>query len=213
LAGGLAAIQAGQWVQVWGQLDSAGGRTVATRVGLAAGAQAWVVRGVLASLDSSAGRIGIGSLQATLAAGSTGVIPAGLQVGDVVRARLSPAWSAEGRAVLLALRGDALQVPDRVSAELEGRITRIDSALSFAVDGVTVQALGASAAAAAAQLSLGARVAVAGRSVQGVFAGQQRQDRVRRAGATGGRDHRGRCAARQLCAARRDRGLDHRHHL
>ena len=56
---------------------------------------------------------------------------------------------------------------DRVEAELEGRITRIDGPRRFAVDGVTVDASAASLAAGAALLALGARAVVHGRSVQG----------------------------------------------
>ena len=163
LVGGLAALQPGQQVQAWGQLDSAGGRIVATRVGLASAADAWVVRGVLSGLDRAQGRIRIGAWQATAAPGSAALIPANLQLGDVVRARLS----ADGLGTLLSLRGDALQLPDRVDAELEGRITRIDGLRRFAVDGVTVDASAVSLYPAASLLSLGARVAVWGRSAQG----------------------------------------------
>lgn len=165
LAGGLAALQAGTRVQAWGQLDSAGGRIVATRLGLAPATQAWVVRGVLTGLDRAQGRIRIGALRATAAPGSATLIPAGLQLGDVVRARLS----ADGLGTLLSLRGAALQLPDRVAAELEGRITRIDGPRRFAVDGVTVNATGLSLLPAASLLTLGARVAVQGRSAQGVL--------------------------------------------
>ena len=165
LAGGLATWQAGMLVQVWGQLDSAGGRIVATRVGGVQAADARVVRGVLTSLDRAQGRIRIGTLQATAAPGSAALIPAGLQLGDVVRARLS----ADGLGTLLSLRGDALQLPDHVDAELEGRITRIDGPRRFAVDGVTVDANAASLSPGTALLVLGARVAVRGRSAQGVL--------------------------------------------
>ena len=165
LARGLAALQAGTRVQAWGQLDSAGGRIVATRLGLAPATQAWVVRGVLTGLDRAQGRIRIGALRATAAPGSAVLIPANLQAGDVVRARLS----ADGLGTLLSLRGDALQLPDRVDAELEGRITRIDGPRRFAVDGVTVDATGVSLLPAASLLTLGARVAVQGRSAQGVL--------------------------------------------
>lgn len=163
LVGGFAALRAGQQVQVWGQLDSAGGRIVATRLGLAPAAEAWVVRGVLSGLDRASASIRIGGLRAAAAAGGAALIPADLQLGDVVRARLS----ADGLGTLLSLRGDALQLPDRVEAELEGRITRIDGPRRFAVDGVTVDASAASLAAGAALLALGARAVVHGRSVQG----------------------------------------------
>lgn len=164
LAAGLPALQAGLWVQVWGQLDTAGGRIVATRVGLAAGSETGVVRGVLARLDREQGRIRIGGLQAATAAGQAALIPADLQVGDVVRARL--ATEADGSR-LLALQADALQLPDRVAVDIEGRISRVDGARRFAVDGVTVDATGASATALAALLTPGTRVAVQGRAVQG----------------------------------------------
>jgi hypothetical protein len=163
LEAGLAAVQAGQRLQVWGELDTAGARIVATRVALApATASAAVVRGVVTALDRTAGLASIGRLQLSYTASEADVVGASVAVGSVVRARLTPDPTGLA-AALWSMRTDELQLPDRVQAELEGRVTRVDSSRRFAVDGVEVNAANVPTV-----LTLGQRVAVAGRSVNGV---------------------------------------------
>ena len=168
LAGGLAALQPGLLLQVWGQLDTSGRRIVATRLALAPATGAWVLRGVLRLLDRNSGRLAIGALQAVAQGGQLPQIADDVAVGGVVRARLAPGLIG-GNAVLLAVRADALHLPDRVEAELEGRVTRFESLRRFAVDGVEVDASAATLGAGSNLLALGARAVVHGVSARGVL--------------------------------------------
>ena len=163
LVAGPAAIQGGMRLRVWGELDVSGARIVATRVAVAQPAPTFIVRGVLSGLDGATGLLTMGAMQASFAPGATGI--ASLAVGTVVRASVSP--NADGSLTLLALRDDALRVPDQVHAEIEGRITRVDSATRFAVDGVEVDA--GALASVPAPLLAGAHAAVQGHMSQGLL--------------------------------------------
>lgn len=171
LGSGLADLRAGALVQIWGQLDVARARIVASRIAAAPSAPAaFIVRGVLSGVDRAGGSVSIGALNAVLDAGIG--LPADLDTGLIVRARLRP---ATGAAIVLALRGDAPLPPDHLEAEIEGRITQFSSPRSFAVDGVPVDASDVSFAAGAALPSLGAQVEVHGRSEGGVLRASQVQ--------------------------------------
>jgi Domain of unknown function (DUF5666) len=119
---------------------------------------------VLSAIDRGAQRVAIGALVAQGTA-----LPDDVQVGDVVRLSLAPRDDGGGIATLLALRRDALRLPDRERAQVEGRVTQFSSALHFEVDGVMVDASTAQEVQGAAALGLGARVAVRGRSAAGVL--------------------------------------------
>jgi hypothetical protein len=98
-------------------------------------------------------------------------VPATLRPGAVVRAVLGPR-GADGVWELLAVRDDALRPPDNVTAQLEGRVTQFDSARSFALDGVAVDATLATVE-GAAYLALGAAVEVSGTMRRGVLVARE----------------------------------------
>ncbi|MBI3367507.1 MAG: hypothetical protein HY021_03355 [Burkholderiales bacterium] len=165
LGSGLADLRAGALLQIWGQLDVARARIVATRIAAAPSAPAaFIVRGVLSGVDRATGSVSIGALTALLDSGVS--VPPELGTGLIVRARLRPSTAS---AVVLALRGDAPLPPDHVEAEIEGRVTQFSSPRSFAVDGVPVDASGVSYPAGALLPSLGAHVEVHGRSEGGAL--------------------------------------------
>ena len=168
LSAGLPAVQAGQVLQVWGQLDVAGGRIVATRVALAPAGSDLAVRGVVSAIDRTSGRAALGLLQLRFAADDTSLVDPAVGLGSVVRVRLL-AGAAGLDLPLLAMQQDALQLPDQVEAEIEGHITRVDSVGRFAVDGVDVDAAASAWALGAAPLALGQHVAVQGRSANGLL--------------------------------------------
>ena len=163
LAAGLAGLQPGVGLRIWGQLDVAGARIVATRIDLALAAQAFVVRGVLTQFDPA--HVAIGALQVLVV---PAILGGGLMVGDVVRARLSPTAVASP-AQALSLRSDALQLPKHTQVEIEGRVTRLVSAMHFDVDGIEVDASGARVSVGRSPLVAGARVQVEGRSQDGLL--------------------------------------------
>jgi hypothetical protein len=161
LGGGLAGLQAGRVLRVFGELDTAGGRIVATRVDRADGATAWVLRGLLSQLDRSSGQLVLGGV--ALQAGGAVSIPADAAPGVLLRVRV-----AAGTTRVLDLRSDALRLPDGVDVEIEGRITQVDTSLRFAVDGVWVDAA-AVAPLAGVLPQPGLRAEVHGRAIDGVL--------------------------------------------
>ncbi len=151
--------------RVWGQLDLAGGRVVATRIARMAPGDSLMLRGLLGAVDADTGQVQIGALVARTS--DPAVVPASLRAGAFVRAVLGNQGS-DGVWTLLAVRDDALRLLDNVNAELEGRVTRVDSATRFAVDGVPVDATLAHVE-GAPFLVLGAAVEVSGTARRGVL--------------------------------------------
>ena len=163
---GLRSVHSGGPLQVWGELDPVAGRVYATRVAEVAAPESCVLRGVLTHIDRAAGQARIGTWDLVFDANDTADISVGLAAGTVVRARL--ALEGNGHR-LIALRDDALRLPDQAEAEVHGRVTRIDSPLRFAVDGVEVDIAGVRHAQGLSALALGARAEVHGRSVGGLL--------------------------------------------
>ena len=156
-------------LRVWGQLDLAGGRIVATRLARIARGDSPMLRGLLAAVDHGTGQVQMGTLLAR--ASNPAVVPAALGVGSVVRAVLG-ARDADGVWELLAVRDDALRPPDNVVARLQGRVTQFESVNSFALDGVPVNAAAANVE-GAAYLAAGAAVEVYGTVRSGVLVARE----------------------------------------
>lgn len=156
-------------LRVWGQLDLAGGRIAASRIALGTPGDSPMLRGLLGALDPSTGQLQIGTLVARPA--SPGTVPDGLRPGAVVRAVLG-ARGSDGVWALQSVRDDALRPPDNVAVQLSGRVTQFDSARSFALDGVAVDATLATVE-GAAYLALGAAVEVAGTMRRGVLVARE----------------------------------------
>jgi hypothetical protein len=152
-------------LRVWGQLDLAGGRVVASRIDRAVPGDSRMLRGMLATIDPAAGLLQVGTLQARAADPAT--VPVDLGTGAVVRMVLGDR-GPDGVWALLAVRDDALRPPDGVTAKLQGRVTRFGNRNSFAVDGVPVNAATASIE-GAAYLALGAAVEVSGTMRNGLL--------------------------------------------
>lgn len=150
-------------VQVWGQLDLAAGRIVATRLERAQPNDSPMLRGVLG--DRGADWLQVGTLLAR--AEDASVIPAGLAPGAVVRLVLGAALT-DGSWHLLQARDDALRPPDGLQAALQGRVTQFTSARQFALDGVPVDASRAQIE-GLAQLQAGAAAEVHGTMRNGVL--------------------------------------------
>lgn len=150
-------------VQVWGQLDLAAGRIIATRLERALPNDAVMLRGVLG--DRGADWLQVGTLLAR--ATDASIIPTGLAAGAVVRLVLG-APLADGSWLLLQARDDALRPPDGLEAELQGLVTQFTSARQFALDGVPVDASRAQIE-GLAQLQAGAAAEVQGAMRDGVL--------------------------------------------
>jgi hypothetical protein len=152
-------------IQVWGQLDLAQGRIVATRIAPANGQPTPMLRGLLSAVDHASGTLRVGTLVAR--APAAGVIPGELAAGAVVRLSLGDELPDGSRALLVA-RDDALRPPDGLHTELEGRVTAFSSLQQFQLDGVTVNAQAAQIS-GASQLQPGAKVSASGTMQAGVL--------------------------------------------
>lgn len=167
LAGGLSALTAGAVVEVHGILDQATGQITATRIEPKTGATAYKLRGVVASLDTTAKTFKIGSETINYAGVTT--VPATLANGSVVRALLqttqvSGAWVA-------TRLGAGARVPSGTvpEAHVEGAITVFTSTSSFEINGLKIDATNATFADGTAGIVLGARVEVEGSLNNGVL--------------------------------------------
>ena len=166
LAGGLAALPVGTVLGIFGQLDVAGGRIVATRIELRPQASVFVLHAVVSRYDRAARRLTLGGVEVDLARLAEAELPSVLPVGTVARVKLNPQritalWQAT------ALRAATLMLPDGDEVEIEGRITQFASAEDFSIDGIPVDARAATFPDGRAGLAAGARVEVQGRATGG----------------------------------------------
>jgi Domain of unknown function (DUF5666) len=163
--GGFTALAAGDIVEVHGFIDPGLliDRYVATRIerrSVAPGA--YRVRGLVRGLDSTARTLRIGTQVFDLA--SVGV-PAGLANGQIVRLALPTAAASPWP--VSAITVESRRLDDRDEAEVEGVITAFTITSRFEVNGVVVDASGATFPDGTAGVVLGARVKVEGRASGG----------------------------------------------
>lgn len=136
LAGGLAALQAGDAVEVYGNLDIAAGEIVATRVDRLASLPTRLrVRGSVAALDTVARTFRIGA--ATFAYDASDA-PSGLANGSLVRLEVDATPDGSGRWVVERFVDGSRRLPDVEAAEIEGAITSFTSTREFSVNGQPV---------------------------------------------------------------------------
>jgi hypothetical protein len=168
LAGGLASIRAGAVVEVYGILDPANARIVATRIEAEDSATAYKLCGRISSIDTVAKTFTINGQVISYTGLPAAMVPPGLANGQLVRVRLQTTQVA-GQWVATALRGGR-RWPDAIlEAKLEGIVTAFDSASSFSVNGLPVNAATASFPDGTAGVVLGARVEVTGTITAGVM--------------------------------------------
>jgi len=167
LVGGMAALQVGDVVKVFGLLPTASGGTAsyaATRVEPAAGAAAYSLRGQITAYDATAMTAVIGG--AVLDLTST-ALQTTLEVGSLVRMTLQLTPGA-GAWVALAQSSGAISPAANEYSDVTGLVTEFTSPISFKVDGFPVNASTASLP-SSATLVLGVRVHLVGPVVNGVL--------------------------------------------
>jgi hypothetical protein len=164
IAGGAAALAPGDIVEVHGFVDTGVliDRYVATRIERRSAAPAaYRVRGFVRDLSGNTLRIG----GQTFDLSNVGVLP-GLSNGQLVRMTVDVAQQA-GRWPVLAIAVESRRVADRDEAEVEGLITSLTSTARFEVNGIAVDASGATFVDGTAGVVVGARVKVRGRAAGG----------------------------------------------
>lgn len=160
LAGGLAAVTAGDLLEVYASFDPATGRYRATRIDPhAAGPDPYRLRGIVASLDSGNQRLTIGAAQFDYA-GASGV-PAALGAGSYVRLTIAKAAANTSRWTVTAFGSGTPSLPDSDESKLRGYVTIVSAPKLFSVNGVPVDAGGAEFPDGSA-ISVGLRVEVEG---------------------------------------------------
>ena len=181
LAGGLSALTAGAVVEVYGILDPANGRVVATRIEPKTGATAYKLRGAIADLDTTAKTFTVNGQTISYAGLPAASVPPGLTKGQIVRVLLQTT-QVNGAWVATALRG-GLRLPEvtRRDAHVEGVISVFTSTSSFQVNGLQVDATNATFPDGTTGIVLGAKVEVEGVVTNGVLVASKVEIEDRRA--------------------------------
>jgi hypothetical protein len=168
LSGGLPAVAIGAVVEVYGILDPANSRVVATRIEAEDAANAYKLRGRIAGVDTTAKTFSINGQVINYAGVPAAQVPPGLANGQLVRVRLQT--SQVGGQWVATLMRAGRRWPDAVlEAKLEGIVTAFDSASSFSVNGLPVNASAATFPDGTVGIVLGARVEVTGPVTGGVM--------------------------------------------
>ncbi len=169
LAGGLSALTAGAVVEVYGILDPANGRVVATRIEPKPGATVYKLRGAITGLDTTAKTFTINGQVISYTGLPAGLVPPGLTHGQIVRVLLQTT-QVNGVWVATGLRG-GLRLPEvtRRDAHVEGVISTFTSTSSFQVNGLQVDASNATFPDGTTGIVLGAKVEVEGVVANGVL--------------------------------------------
>lgn len=167
-AGGLAALAAGDAIEVYAQLDVNTQSYVATRIERRSALSYYKLRGVVGALSESERTITVGGQVISYAAVAPADPATALAPGTAVRVtlrttRVGNVWLAT------TLMTGIGRVADRETAEIDGRIGAFTSATQFVVNGIKVDASAASYPNGSAGVVLGARVEVEGRILNGVL--------------------------------------------
>ncbi len=169
LVGGQAALSIGDVVEVYAQLDAATGHYAASRIEKHAGVNAFVLRGLVAGLDTTARTFSIGATRISYAGVVAASVPATLANGRFVRAIVDivPApgtvWTA------LRLSDGTPAIDDRPEANIKGLVSAFTSNAAFNVNGTPVDARSATFPNGTTGLGLGTRVEVDGATTAGVL--------------------------------------------
>ena len=168
ITGGLTGITAGGVYQVHGLYDPANVRFVATRIEPKTGATEYRLRGVLSDLNTTAKTFKIGSELVNYAGVPSADVPNTLANGQFVRLLLQTT-QVNGAWVAIRLRHTVRTLQPCPEAHVEGVITAFTSPQAFEINGLKVDAAGATFPDGTAGIVLGARVEVEGAVVGGVL--------------------------------------------
>lgn len=160
LAGGLAAVAAGDVLEVYASFDPATGRYRATRIEpRGSDPAAYRLRGIVGALDTGNHRFTIGAAEFDYNGAAD--VPAGLADGSYVRLTLARAAANTSRWTVTAFGRGISAPPDSDESKLRGYVTAFSATQSFSVNGVPVDASRASFPDGTA-IAVGVRVEVEG---------------------------------------------------
>ena len=164
--GGAAAVPVGSVVAVSSLYDKATGVYVATRIDPAPGAARFAIRGAPTAVDTAAHTFAIGA--AAFSYGSLAP-PAAFTAGQLLRAVLATTVDGSGRWVVTAFGQALTALPDGRRGGLQGVVSSAADATHFVVNGVSVDASGATVTPAGTAIAVQSRVEVHGTIVAGVL--------------------------------------------
>lgn len=167
LGGGLAALEAGDLVELFGFFDRARDAFVASRIESRPPDTEFKLRAPLEAIDVAGRTLRIGG-QAISTDGLA--LPPGLATGATVSVR---ARFDDGRLVATRVDESRQRIDDHEDAHIEGRITSLAGTRSFEVDALQVDARNASFPHGEAGIMLGARVEVQGTMIGGVVVARE----------------------------------------
>ena len=172
LAGGLAGLTAGSSVvEVHAQINATTGAYTATRIEPKSNPLFFKLRGAVSGIDKTARTFKIGAGTDVISyAAIAATVPAALDNGLIVRVKLQTT-QVGGQWIASKVESGVRRVDDHDEAELKGTITATTFAVDkkFSVNGIPVDAAGASFPKGTAGIVLGARVEVKGRAVNGTI--------------------------------------------
>ncbi len=165
-SGGAAAVPVGSVVAVSSLYDKATGVYVATRIDPVPGAARFAIRAAPTAVDTAAHTLTIGA--AAFSYGSVAP-PASFAAGQLLRAVLAKTVDSHGRWVVTAFGQAVPTLPDGRRGGLEGVVDAVTDATHFVVDGVAVDASGATVTPTGSAIAVRSRVEVHGTIVAGVL--------------------------------------------
>jgi hypothetical protein len=170
----LAAVRAGDIVEVYAFFDPTSGAYAATRVERESSPPTYKLRGPITRLDTAARAFAIGGATLSYAEVPTGELP-GLAEGVTARVELRTV-PEDGRWVATRVSTPLPAIPESVATELEGFITDFESLARFRVDGAIVDASGPGVEferGNGSQLGNGVQIEVQGRMRGGVLVAER----------------------------------------
>jgi len=167
LNGGLAALTAGDLVEIYAFFDALNNRYAATRIERKSGVSAYRLRGIVGNLNTVARTFKFGTERISYAGVPASDVPTTLADGRFMRVQVQTVPTG-GAWVATQLRDGVNRIVDRNDARIEGLISDFSSVTQFSVDGVSIDASHASVTGSVA-LGMAVRVAVAGTAGNGVL--------------------------------------------
>ena len=167
---GVAAITAGSVVAVSSLYDKATGVYVATRIDPVATAGHYAIRGAVGSVDMSTHTFTVGT--STFDYGGL-ALPAAFGTGSVVRAALETIPASSGHWVVMTFGQAQTSLEDGRRGGLKGVVDTLTDGTHFVVDGVAVDASGATLLPTGAAIGAMSRVEVDGTVVRGTLVATQ----------------------------------------
>ncbi|PKO44389.1 MAG: hypothetical protein CVU30_04950 [Betaproteobacteria bacterium HGW-Betaproteobacteria-3] len=160
LTNGFASLTTATVVEVHGVLNPASNRLQATFIEKKTNPSSFKIQGLVKTLNAGSKTFSIGGIRINYS--STQDVRVTLANDVLVRVRLQPQTPAPSEWVATRIRAPESNTEDRDEAEVEGTITSFTNTATFSVNGIAVDASGASFPKGSTGIAVGTRVEVKG---------------------------------------------------